>query len=143
MKKTLLADINVWLALVFDAHVHHPSALDWFNAITDEIAAFCRLTQQGFLRLANNPNVFGADAVSADEAWKLYDKTLSDYRVAYCEEPAGLETVWRKLTTGRSFSPKLWNDAYLAAFAETAAFEVVTFDRGFTQYKDVTCTVLS
>jgi predicted nucleic acid-binding protein len=55
MTKMLLPDINVWLALVFDAHVHHPSALAWFNSLSDETAFFCRLTQQGFLRWANNP----------------------------------------------------------------------------------------
>jgi predicted nucleic acid-binding protein len=87
---------------------------------------FCRLTQPGFLRLANT-----------------YDTTLSDSRVAFAAEPAGLEITWRRLTRGRPFTPKLWNGAYLAAFAEAEAFEVVTFDRAFTQYKGVACNVLS
>jgi toxin-antitoxin system PIN domain toxin len=143
MTKMLLPDINVWLALVFDAHVHHPSALAWLNSLSDETAFFCRLTHQGFLRLANNPKVFPADAVAADQAWQLYDTTLSDSRVAFAAEPAGLETAWRRLTQGRPFTPKLWNDAYLAAFAEAGGFEVVTFDRAFTQYQGVACNVLS
>ena len=103
----LLPDVNVWLALVFDAHVHHPSALAWLNSITHETVYFCRLTQQGFLRLANNPKVFPRDAVSTDMAWQLYDTTLSDRRVSFVDEPAGLETAWRGLTQGRQFSPKL------------------------------------
>jgi toxin-antitoxin system PIN domain toxin len=143
MTKMLLPDVNVWLALVFDAHVHHPSALTWLNSITDETAFFCRLTQQGFLRLANNPKLFPADAVTADQAWQLYDTTLGDSRVAFADEPAGLETAWRRLTQGRPFTPKLWNDAYLAAFAETGGFEVITFDHGFTQYTGTTCIVLT
>ena len=36
MTEMLLPDINVWLALVFDAHVHHPSALAWLNSLSDE-----------------------------------------------------------------------------------------------------------
>jgi len=143
MRKMLLPDVNVWLALVFDAHMHHPRALAWLKSITDEMAFFCRLTQQGFLRLSNNPKVFPRDAVSATTAWHLYDATLSDSRVAFADEPIGLEAAWRRLTQGRQFSPKLWSDAYLAAFGETGGFEVVTFDHGFTQYKDVACTILS
>src|SRR3954469_17930456 len=73
-KKMYLPDINVWLALTFDSHVHHPSAKMWFDGLTNN--AFClfrRLTQQGFLRLATNPSVFGKDAVPLPKAWQLYD----------------------------------------------------------------------
>ena len=35
------------------------------------------------------------------------------------------------------------NDAFLAAFAKTAGFELLTFDKGFAQYVDVKCTILS
>ena len=58
MRKTLLPDINVWLALTFDSHVHHRIAKNWFDGLTDEVCYFCRLTQQGFLRLASNRQVF-------------------------------------------------------------------------------------
>ena len=58
-----LPDINVWLALAFDSHIHHPDAKKWFDGLADDaICYFCRLTQLGFLRLATNPKVFGADA---------------------------------------------------------------------------------
>jgi len=118
-------------------------ALSWVDGITEETACFCRLTQQGFLRLSNNPKVFPSDTVSAAMAWQLYDTTLSDSRVAFVDEPVDLETTWRQLTRGQQFSPKLWNDAYLAAFAGAGGFELVTFDRGFNQYKDIRCTILS
>jgi toxin-antitoxin system PIN domain toxin len=143
MGKMLLPDINVWLALVFDAHVHHQSALEWMSSIKDEMACFCRLTQQGFLRLSNNPKVFPNDAVSTDDAWQLYDTTLSDPRVTFVDEPLALEAAWRPLTVGRQFSPKLWNDAYLLAFAEAGGYEIVTFDHGFTRYQGVRCTILA
>ncbi len=35
------------------------------------------------------------------------------------------------------------NDAYLAAFAKAADFELVTFDRGLAEYRDLRCTILS
>jgi toxin-antitoxin system PIN domain toxin len=93
MTKTLLPDVNVWLALVFNAHVHHPASLGWFNSLSDETCSFCRLTQLGFLRLANNPKVFPKDAVSVAVAWQLYDTTLTDPRVRFAAEPSGLEAA--------------------------------------------------
>jgi toxin-antitoxin system PIN domain toxin len=142
MKKTLLPDVNVWLALVFNAHAHHPTALAWFNSLSGETCHFCRLTQIGFLRLANNPKVFPNDAVPVAVAWQLYDTTLTDPRVSFATEPAGLEAAWRQFTHGQQFSPKLWNDAYLAALALVGGYEVVTFDQGFAQYAGVAITFL-
>lgn len=75
-------------------------------------------------------------------AWGLYDALIADPRVGYAEEPLGLELLWRGYTQGQSFSPKVWNDAFLAAFARAASFELVTFDKGFAQYKSVKCTLL-
>ena len=76
-------------------------------------------------------------------AWQVYDELLSDQRVVFAEEPDDFEIAWRLLSARRTFSPKVWNDAYLAAFAQTADFEIVTFDKGFSDYKKLRCTILS
>jgi toxin-antitoxin system PIN domain toxin len=138
-----LPDVNIWLALAFASHKHHPSATTWFAAIGRADCAFCRLTQQAFLRLATTPRVLADAAVTLTDAWHMYDNLFSDPRVVFAEEPEGLESFWRGHTQRRSFSPKVWNDAYLAAFAQAADFEVVTFDGGFAQYKNVRCTILT
>jgi len=139
-----LPDVNVWVALAFTAHVHHGSARAWFASVPDDRRChFCRLTQMGFLRIANNPAAVPYSAVTQDQAWKLYDHFLSHPRVDFADEPAGLEPRWRQLARLPQFSPKVWNDAYLAAFAQVGGFEVVTFDQGFTQYKATGCTILS
>jgi toxin-antitoxin system PIN domain toxin len=138
-----LPDVNVWLGLTFDSHVHHPTAKKWFDSLSTELCHFCRMTQQGFLRLATNPAVFGAHALTLTEAWEKYDLFQSDLRVAYIDEPAGIEALWRTHTQRRTFSPKVWNDAYLAAFAQVADFELVTIDRAFSQYANLRCTILS
>ena len=139
----LLPDVNVWLALTFDSHVHHVAAKTWFDGLSNEVCFFCRMTQQGFLRLATNAKVFGPHAVTLAEAWRLYDAYLSDPRVSFADEPAGLENHWRTFTQTQSFSPHVWNDAYLAALALAGKLELVTFDKGFSQYKNVTCTILA
>jgi uncharacterized protein len=75
----LLPDINVWLALTFDSHIHHPAAKAWFdNLASDAVCLFCRLTQQGFLRLATNSSIFGKHALTLSDAWQKYDLLMSD-----------------------------------------------------------------
>lgn len=138
-----LPDVKLWLALAFQSHVHHVRAREWFDAVEDGSCFFCRMTQQGFLRLATNPKAFGAEAVSLSDAWGLYDKLAADPRVGFAEEPANIEASWRGYTQHRSFSPKVWNDAYLVAFAELSSLELATFDKGFAQYKTADCTILT
>ena len=138
-----LPDVNVWLALAFESHVHHQAAKGWFETAGEEGCAFCRLTQQGFLRLATNPKAFGAEAVSMSDAWRLYDAFADDPRVTFAEEPANVETLWRGHTQGRSFSPKVWNDAFLAAFAQAAGYVLVSFDKALRQYKGINAVVLT
>lgn len=137
-----LPDVNFWLALAFESHFHQTFAKDWFEGSSNNGCAFCRLTQQGFLRLATNPKAFGAEAVTLSDAWRLYDAFSGDPRVSFAEEPANLEPLWRGYTDRRSFSPKVWNDAFLAAFAQAAGYELITFDRGFAQFENLNCTIL-
>lgn len=138
-----LPDINVWIALTFRAHPHHPAASEWFDEVPEDSCAFCRMTQQGFLRLASNPRVMGKEALSLEKAWEKYDVYLGDPRVVVVPEPADLETIWRSYTRRRSFSSDVWSDAYLAAFARAASLDLVTFDKGMSQYRGVRVTVLS
>ncbi len=101
------------------------------------------MTQQGYLRLSTNPKVFGDDALSLPKAWDAYDFLLSDSRIFIEIEPAGIEAEWRKLTNDESFSPKIWNNAFLAAFAKTASLQLVTFDKGFRRYAGLNLDLLS
>lgn len=136
-----LLDVNVWLALAFKRHVHHTSAVNWFRTASAP-CVFCRFTQAGLLRLASNPSVMGPAAVSLSDAWRAYDSLFADPNVVFADEPGGIEAVWRSNTQVMTFSPKVWNDAYLAAFAELAGFEVVTFDQGFTRYRSIRAVIL-
>jgi predicted nucleic acid-binding protein len=68
---------------------------------------------------------------------------MSDDRFMFQNEPAGVEARLRELTRGFRFSPKLWQDACLAAFAVEAKLRMVTFDGGFTKFKGLDCMVLA
>lgn len=138
-----LPDINIWLALSFEVHAHHRVAKAWFEGARPGSCAFCRLTQQGFLRLATNPAVFKDEAVTMDVAWACYDRLVEDERVYFIREPEGLEDAWRECTRNRGYSHKIWSDAYLSAFAQAAKLEIATFDRGFREYKATRVTIVS
>jgi uncharacterized protein len=107
-----LLDINVWIALAFASHTHHRVAKDWFDGVPSGLLFFCRLTQQGFLRLATDPRVLQSEAVTLLEAWRAYDTILRHPRVFFSEEPIGVEPIWRGYTQGATFTPKAWNDAF-------------------------------
>jgi toxin-antitoxin system PIN domain toxin len=99
---------------------------------------FCRATQQSFLRLLTNRSVlapYGLQPLTNREAWQVCDDLLADTRVALRnDEPAGLEQRWRDFAVREMSSPKLWMDAYLAAYASVAGFRLVTADTGFKQF---------
>ncbi|MFQ5737670.1 MAG: hypothetical protein ACE5JX_01545 [Acidobacteriota bacterium] len=65
-----------------------------------------------------------------------------DERVLYAVEPEGVEVVWRRYTLRRTYSPKIWNDAYLASFAAVGQFRLVTFDRAFSQFNQTRSLIL-
>lgn len=129
----LFPDINVWIALTYEGHVHHVTARNWFHTVGPTARLFfCRFTQLGLLRLLTAEAVMGSDEVmSQEEAWGAYDQWLQDGRVGFLDEPAGLEAPFRGMTRLRRPAPKDWADSYLAAFAGVAQLTLVTFDRAF------------
>jgi uncharacterized protein len=135
----MLFDSNVWLALTFSAHPHHALAKGIFaEASAEHPACFCRATQQSFLRLATTPAIltaYGAEGFTNQDAATLI-QTLSGLSVvSTLDEPSGLESHWLKLAGLPSASPKVWMDAYLAAFAILHGMALVTLDRDFRNFE--------
>ena len=139
---TYLPDVNVWIALAAERHIHHRPAGGWFNSLRDEQLAFCRITQMGFLRLLTNKHVMQEDAMNPDAAWEAYRILRLDRRIGYMAEPNQLREVWNFFTQSRLTSPNLWTDAYLCAFTRAARLTLVTFDTKIPIWKDVSCLVL-
>ena len=130
MSSLLFLDVNVWVALNFDRHTHHAAAKRWYEAQPDSARlVFCRQTQLGFFRVLTTSAVMGEEVLIQQECWQIYDRWISTGQVAWADEPRDLEIVLRGLTAGTAASPKVWMDAYLAAFAECAELTLVTFDR--------------
>ena len=109
--------------------------MEWFADPDTQLAAFCRVTQHGLLRLLSNPKVMGNDALTASRAWLLYDSLLKHPRVFLVPEPGDLEYHWRDATRHQRSGPNFWTDAYLTAFAAAAGMTLVTFDRALTRQR--------
>lgn len=130
MNSLLLPDVNVWVALHHQVHVHHQSANDWFESldVRSELV-FCRQTQMGFFRLLTTESVMGDEALTQKQCWALYGRWLRGGKALFRVEPAVMDEVFQSRTMNDRCSPKEWMDAYLAAFAEAGGLTLVTFDR--------------
>jgi len=133
--KLCLVDVNVLLALVARQHVHHDSARKWFGTLSAGEAGLCREVQLALIRLLNHRSVMGDDAISAGAAWRSIEELLEDERLESVPEPPLLDSVLPTLLVQRMPAGKLVTDAYLAAFAIAASRRLVTFDKGFRQFR--------
>ncbi|MBX3071745.1 MAG: PIN domain-containing protein [Thermomicrobiales bacterium] len=143
-----MCDSNVWLALTVDSHSHHNVASAWFDSISEPGSVhFCRATQQSFLRLITMASVMRLYELaprSNQQAWSSFNALLRDDRISFqMREPAGLEVLWERFSGRNSASPKLWMDAYLAAFARAGGYQMVTTDAAFSQFQGLDLLVLS
>jgi len=140
-----LADSNVWLALVLTGHVHHSAASAWLSQQKTREVAFCRLTQLSLLRLLTTRAVlgpYGIPPLTNSQAWQTYNGLCADSRITFATEHSDIETRWIELANASTSSPRLWMDAYLAAFAISGGHQLVTFDSAFTQFRGLDLLLL-
>ena len=131
-----LCDSNVFLALAVGQHIHHSLAAKWFEGLSEaDTAQFCRATRISFLRLLTQKIAPGYQPLSNLEAWLALDRLMEDDATGFETEPAGLELVWRDLSEARTPSPKVWMDAYLAAFAITGGMRLAALDKDFRKFE--------
>jgi len=121
-------DLNVWIALLLENHVHRPAARTWWQA-SDGPIAFTRFTQISLLRLLTTPAAMDGKPLTMEEAWRAYDRLFEDDRVALYPEPAGVEMRFREYASGQTASPQVWADACPLAVSRAAGGTLITFDR--------------
>jgi toxin-antitoxin system PIN domain toxin len=138
-----LPDVNIWIALASDRHVHHLIAKRWLDGIRNEQIVFCRISELGFLRLLTNRHGMQNDVLEPVQAWRVYDDLRADPRILFLPEPVGFSEHWRGAQAEISSGPNAWTDAYLAVFAKRADATVATFDRGFRVIGECDVIVIS
>ncbi len=68
------------------------------------------------------------------QALEAYQLVRQQSRVGLMQDPLELETTWMKLAVHAPWPPRMWPDAYLAAFAMAASLRLVSFDRDFSRF---------
>ena len=133
-----LFDTNVWLAAIFPTHPFHlPAQQALLQATATQPAVWCRSTQQSFLRLASTPSLlkaYGADGMTNRDALVVLDALQVLPQVTLRDESPGVFALWCQLASANTASPKVWMDAYLAAFAMAGSLTLVSLDRDFKKF---------
>jgi uncharacterized protein len=135
-----LPDVNVWIALTSNRHIHNQVATAWLQGIEQDHVAFCRFS--GFLRLLTNVHVMGSDVLSPAQAWRVYDEWRADGRVIFLSERTSFSEQWRQLGNQISGTPNARTDAYLAKFAANSNATIVILDRTFPSLGKAATTAL-
>ncbi len=134
-----LLDSNVWVAATFPRHEFYPAAQRFLETVSDASpAVFCRATEQSFLRLATTPSLLAR----YDQPMRTNRDALAGLKLLLgrpdidcLDEPPGTVALWHRLAVHGTAAPKVWMDAYLAAFAISGDLEFVTLDRDFRAYE--------
>jgi uncharacterized protein len=122
-----LLDVNVLVALLDAAHVHHRVATAWLLEHIDFGWASCPLTQNGCMRILSNPS-YPSPLPMTQVAERLAQATTEASHAFWPDAVSLLDAGrigWRHVLTGRQLT-----DAYLLALAVDQGGRFVTFDRG-------------
>jgi predicted nucleic acid-binding protein len=65
-------DVNVWVALTAEDHVHHIRAETYWRTEADERLSFCRTTVLGLVRVTSQQRTFGGHPLAPLESWECY-----------------------------------------------------------------------
>jgi toxin-antitoxin system PIN domain toxin len=121
-----LLDVNVVIALIDPAHIHHDIAHRWFGAEASENFATCPLVQNGVLRIAGHPaypNAQGAPAIVAGILTKLLQHPG---HVFWPDDVSLLDRT--RFDQAALLSHKQVTDTYLLGLAVAHAGRLATLD---------------
>lgn len=127
-------DVNVWLPLVWEAHVAHRAASLWVASQKKDLC-LCRVTQLALLRHLCNPSIMAEDVLTNQEAVDVVSGLVTSPGVRICADPKELDAIFPSIGTSDRSERNRWTDAYLAAFAISGQYQLVTFDRDFERYE--------
>ena len=121
-----LLDVNVLIALLDAAHVHHREATRWLEAEIGNGWASCPLTQNGCIRIMAQPGYPGAFR-AAEVAERFGEATADPAHEFWAADRSLLDadTIdWSHVLGHRQIT-----DAYLLALAVQHGGRFATFDR--------------
>jgi hypothetical protein len=122
----LLLDVNVWIALLDDAHVHNTQALALFQQPGLRIAT-CPLIENGVLRVLNLPGYSPRGPAGFEVVRKKMSLACSDVDHQFWPDDISLRSDGL-VDWGRVFGHGQITDLYLLALAVMHQGALATFD---------------
>lgn len=126
-----LLDVNVLVALMWDSHVHHVAARQWFGSQAARGWATCSVTESGFVRVSSNPQVLPSPISVADARAALAALcTLDGHR--FLPDDVSVRDPDVPGVSGH----RQVTDAHLLTLARRHHLRLVTFDAGLLALAD-------
>ena len=124
---TFLLDVNVLIALIDPAHVHHDAAHEWFADHGRQAWATCPLTENGVLRIVGHVRYPNSPGTPAAVAQLMVDMRALPGHAFWPDDISLLDA--EKLDLTRLLSSGQVTDSYLLALAAAHGGQLATFDR--------------
>ena len=121
-----LLDVNVLVALLDAAHVHHATASRWLDSNIEKGWASCPLTQNGCLRILSSESYPRRQPLPSVAA-RLREATARNFHEFWPDELSALDPA--RFDQHRWLTSRQVNDAYLLALAVHRGGTFVTMDR--------------
>ena len=139
-----IADAHVLAPVLIAGHVHQAAATEWWEHCDDGTVGLCLPVRMALLRLLTNVRVMGSSALRPEQAWDVVGQLGGDPRIVVIDQtPQTHARHWQGHIENRAPTPNLWTDAWLAALAQSADCEMVTFDRGFRSFAGLRLRLLA
>jgi toxin-antitoxin system PIN domain toxin len=142
-----LLDINLLIALAWPNHVHHQTALRWFDRNRKSGWATCPLTQSGFVRLSSNAHILPG-ARSPREALAVLRRIVSLTGHVFWQNDISIAAS-EFIDETKLHGHRQITDAHLLAVALRHGGRLATLDRGIAHLvpssysaEDVVCVAL-
>ncbi len=122
-----LADVNLLVALIWERHVHHAAARQWYWALPAAGWATCSATQTGFVRVSANSAAVG-EVISVGAATALLAALVAQPSHHFLADDRGF--VDNPLVPHeRLVGHRQVTDAHLIGIARRHGVAVATLDR--------------
>jgi len=109
-----LLDVNVLIALIDPAHVHHDSAHEWFAGQGRHKWATCPVTENGVVRIVSHPRYPGTPGTPAAIALLLSKFFALSGHIFWPDDISLLDA--KRIDVSRLLSHAQVTDTYLLAF---------------------------
>ncbi len=121
-----LLDVNVLIALLDEAHIHHVQTMSWLERNIQYGWATCPITQNGCIRIMSQPGYPGAlpAAVVAERLAEAADNSDHEFWPDDVDLLKEASLDWSRVLGHRQVT-----DAYLLALAVRHQGRLVTLDR--------------